>query len=298
MSQSAKVILSSVGKDAPPIHTILNRYPKFIHGEVMTHRVFSRNASSSRAIPVAKLIKDVMEDPAIPMHWGANQPGMQAAHESNALIKLLGSNGLMSEFSNEKAWLYARDQAVKVAEAFNDAGYHKQIVNRLIEPWCHINVVVTSTDWSNFFALRCHPAAQPEMRDLAEKIEIEISSSKPNFLTPDDWHTPFTTGENAKNISVARCARTSYLTQEGKEPTFEEDMALYDRLVGQVPLHASPAEHQARPDTRWERIKVPVDANPQYKKFVEDKVNWGTPQEHGNFTGWVQLRKLLPGECQ
>lgn len=308
MTITAKIIAASAHpQGGPNLYTLQLRYPKFIHGELMTHRVFSRNASSSRAIPVERLIQDVMDDPAMPLHWGKNQPGMQAREECDERVRL--PKGHIDDIhqrewfgTRNRAWLAYRDEAVSAAQAFHQAGYHKQIVNRLLEPFCHINVVVTATEWSNFFALRCHADAQPEMRALAEAIRNVIADATPVVLQPGGWHLPYVTlpddlaleiqsdwpaddvNSRAVKLSVARCARVSYLTQDGKTPTIEQDLALYDRLVGAVPLHASPCEHQATPDTQeW------VDA-------VCTQM-WANPHLHGNLRGWVQFRKTLPGEC-
>lgn len=308
MTITAKVIADSVGPCNPRLTTLQLRYPKFIHGEFMTHRVFSRNASSSRAIPVERLIKDVIEDPVYPSFWGKNQPGMQAKEEHNGLIDLE-----VEEFYESKpeepdsgfrpatrmqAWDWARGQAIDAAKAFSKAGYHKQIINRLLEPFCHINVVVTATEWSNFFALRCHPDAQPEMRLLAEKIRFEMAASKPINLEPGQWHLPyvdFHVGNVSEQdelkiltkVSVARCARVSYLTQDGKQPNMEEDLKLYDRLIDSIPLHASPAEHQATPDEE------------NYSQGAGGGDNeWRRPHLHGNLCGWIQYRKTLLGENQ
>lgn len=304
MTITAKVIADSIGEHSPRLTTLQCRYPKFIHGEFLTHRVFSRNSSSSRAIPVKRLIQDVMDDPVIPIHWGANQKGMQADQECNdKVFSLCTDNGQYYWESNEETWLSARDAAIEYATAFDKAGYHKQIVNRIIEPWCHIHTVVTATEWSNFFALRRHKDAQPEMHALADAIWNAMDQSKPKKLKSEEWHLPYITNkdnlsllefrkgeEDADHyshetdddrlirISVARCARVSYLTQEGKQPKIEDDLALYDRLVGSVPLHASPAEHPATPDS-----------------FIN---GWLNPHRHGNLRGWCQHRKFLPGESQ
>lgn len=293
MTITAKVIADSISEHSPRLNTLQLRYPKFIHGEFLTHRLFSRNSSSSRAIPVERLVKDVMEDPVIPSHWGANQRGMQADKECSELVHIGGmwfnmdGKLLADDTTNERAWLLARDNAVKIALSFANAGYHKQIVNRIIEPWCHINTVVTATEWSNFFALRRHPDAQPEMRALADAIFFAMSESRPRELNVDEWHTPYMDAASWKGsteaikLSVARCARVSYLTQEGKIPLADEDLKLYDRLMGQAPLHASPAEHQAKPD-----------------RPGPHKEEWQNPHLHGNIRGWCQWRKYLPGECQ
>lgn len=308
MTISAKIIADSVSPQGIRLTTLQLRYPKFIHGELMTHRVFSRNASSSRAIPVERLIRDVIEDPVYPSHWGKNQKGMQADAEHDAPVSLpelerCGINGAgqafpiwgRGQYSASDAWDKARLRAIQAAQAFTEAGYHKQIVNRLLEPFCHINVVVTATEWSNFFALRCHPDAQPEMRLLAEAIRNAMNDCIPIALEPGQWHLPYCPdvhgkpiglpgtfkSDDAIKVSVARCARVSYLTQEGKEPTIAADLELYDRLLAGVPLHASPAEHQATPND-WS----PGPRAWKFQKF------------HGNFRGWIQYRKTLPGECQ
>lgn len=188
---SAKVVADSVGRHSPRLTTMLLRYPRWIHAEFMTHRVFSRNAASSRAIPVEKLIKDVLDDPAVPLSWGKNQKGMQAGEACGALVSApvpmaYGGRRLELEQSKgrprEEAWLNGRDLAVMSAKAFAAAGYHKQIVNRLLEPFSHITVVVTATQWSNFFALRRHPEAEPHIRLLADrmweaKAELDTAAS-------------------------------------------------------------------------------------------------------------------------
>lgn len=291
MTITAVIIADSVSSQGIRLTTLQLRYPRFIHSEFMTHRVFSRNASSSRAIPVGRLIRDVIDDPVYPSFWGRNQPGMQADAECGNDVRV-GS----VRFTREGAWDRARQEAIWYARAFTAAGYHKQIVNRLLEPFCHINVVVTATEWGNFFALRCHPDAQPEMRLLAEAMHAAMSSSDPRLLRPGEWHLPYCADVHGKPIglpgefnsddaikaSVARCARVSYLTQDGRQPTIEEDLALYDRLVASVPLHASPSEHQATPD---ENVGNEVGGD-----------IWSHPRLHGNFRGWIQYRKTLPNE--
>jgi thymidylate synthase ThyX len=284
---TAKIVADSVSPEGIRLTTLQLRYPKIIHGEFMTHRVFSRNASSSRAIPVERLIQDVIDDPYVPIHWGANQRGMKAEKENDVPVNALSiDNGQYYFVSSVEAWLGARDAAVDYAQSFAGAGYHKQIVNRLLEPFCHINVVVTATEWSNFFALRCHEDAQPEMRALAETMRDEMGQSTPQHAPVGCWHNPYVLsdetaslpGDILRKLSVARCARVSYLTQDGKTPNVEDDLKLYDRLVGSAPLHASPAEHQATPDERWPAGQ------------------WKRNDWHSNFRGWIQYRKTLPNE--
>ena len=317
MTIEAKIIADSIGPNSPRLTTFQLRYPRFIHAEFMTHRVFSRNASSSRAIPVQKQIDMIREDTAMPSHWGKNQSGMQAEEENDAEVRLhrrvpIGHDGGMQEYiyrekghTAEEAWCLARDRAVEIAQAFHDAGYHKQVVNRILEPFSHISVVCTATDFDNFFWLRRHKDAQPEIKILADLMYDAMQASDPTMLGPNEWHLPYVTQKDRDTIwdwtmlhdasapidpwtaalikvSVARCARVSYLTHDGQSPSLTKDMELYERLVGSEPLHASPAEHQAKPDTlRWNRAELK---------------EWENPQLHGNLTGYVQFRKTLPGE--
>lgn len=281
---SAKIILDSrCIQTGARITTMMLRYPRFIHAEELTHRVIqtlpntvevvipdgvmydrdlSRNASSSRAIPIKRLIEDIRRDPAMPIHWGKNQPGMQAHEECEEKVHLplqLGKHHVY--MTREGAWLRAMDWAIAIAEGFDTAGYHKQIANRLLEPFAHINVVVTATEWSNFFALRRHPDAEPHINMLANEMYNAIYFSEPQPLLAGEWHLPFT--DRAKDdagyfmpapcdlvppaamLSAARCARTSYLTHEGKEPEASADFDLFDKLMGGDVKHASPTEHQA-----------------------------------------------------
>lgn len=309
MTISVTVVADSISREGKRITTLQLRYPRFIHAEFMTHRVFSRNASSSRAIPVKRIIEDIMTDPAIPMHWGKNIPGMQAHEQIDEPIH--HADPEYRPMTKEQAWLAARDEIIQFAQAFDNAGYHKQIVNRLLEPWSHINVLVTATDFANFFHLRSHPDAQPEIRILSDKMKLAMQQSKPMIMDPGQWHMPYIrpadvtaiyhhlkygritrdepkpqeVTELALKVSVARCARVSYLTHGGRETKIEEDLLLYQRLLGSTPLHASPAEHQASPDQL-----VLVD------RITGDNL-WANPDRHGNFVGWIQYRKTLPFEA-
>lgn len=251
--------------------TLQLEYPRFIHAEVLTHRVFSRNSSSSRAIPVPRMIKQVREDPAMPIHWGKNQPGMQAQQENDSFVMLPDSEtGAPYPHTVQDAWRFAADGAAGIAYAMHEAGYHKQVVNRILEPFQWMKTIVSATEWDNFFALRCHPDAQPEFQLLACMIREAMQNSVP---VERDYHLPYVSEEERKllttevcmRISTARCARVSYLTHEGKVPVIDEDMKLYERLVGSDPIHASPTEHPAK------RVE-----------FIAGS---------GNFKGWKQHRE-------
>lgn len=299
----AKTVLDSVSPQGHRLFCVKARYPKFIHGELMTHRVFSRNASSSRAVPTAKLIEEVRSDVlrAGPIHWGAAQKGMGAEEELSDQIA--SGHVYSARMLAEGLWAEAAMLAAEKAEQMAALGAAKQLVNRLLEPFSHINVLISATEWDNFFGLRLDRAAQPEMRSLAEAIWREWNESRPTLLKPGQWHLPFVSDYEIqlafdmrgaescpdgpigilRRVSVARCARVSYESFEtGKRSTVEEDLALYDRLLGAQPLHASPAEHQATPD--------------ELSSLADGHDHWDHPDEHGNFTGWRQYRKMLPGE--
>ena len=287
MTISVKIICDSrYGGDR--LTTMELKYPRFIHAEFMTHRVFSRNASSSRAIPIQRQIDMIMEDTAMPIHWGKNQAGMQAQEE------LIGSDLVAAQM----LWVAARDDAIATAEALIQFGAHKQIVNRILEPFSHITVLVTSDSWGNFFALRDHEDAQPEIRELARVMKAAMETSTPKSLGQGEWHLPYLDDEDLANInnhmaessitrhkpnkwdvcmmacavSAARCARVSYLTHDKKRPTLEEDMNLFYRLAHANPPHMSPCEHQAHPCRepsegnfrRWSQFRHTIQGNTVY----------------------------------
>jgi thymidylate synthase ThyX len=293
MGTYAKVIADSVSPNGNRITTLELKYWRFIHAEFLTHRMFSRNASSSRAIPVKKTIQTILDDPAIPIYWGKNQKGMQADYENHEFINI---DDIL--YSSKDAWLKACDSAVNYARAFEEAGYHKQIVNRILEPFSWITVCVTSTDWNNFFRLRDHEAAQPEtknlakemrshfdnendyeilnvhMKEITKEIKFAVESSQPRLIALDDWHLPYLLpdesfdNETAKKLSTARCARVSYKTHDNIRPSISQDLNLYESLLKE--RHVSPFEHQATPISVNEYIK--------------------------NYYGWMSHRVEIPEE--
>lgn len=285
-----EVILASAANGCPHIYTIRMRYPRPIHGEIMTHRVFGRNARSSRAVPVKTMLNEVRTVPYVPWHWGKNQKGMQASEECNELIvpsHWIGEGGL----TREEAWLHLRDECADIAEAFMNAGYHKQNPNRLLEPFSWIDTLITATQWDNFLWLRQHHAAEPHLQDLANLTAKAIEEAHVQNLTTYDWHLPYITEEDwhsapnkgAKDwlckVSAARCARISYKPFDG-QASYERELERYNLLVTDERVHASPLEHQAKPD----------------KKHPEDSTGWRNPHLHGNLTGWIQHRKMIPNE--
>jgi thymidylate synthase ThyX len=265
MTCEVKIIEDTVG-NGTRLTTFQLRYPRFIHSELMTHRVFSRNASSSRAIPTSKLLEMVKIDPAMPVYWGKNQAGMQAKEELDEATKLKAI----------EVWLETRDLVVEQTKKMIELGVHKQIANRMLEPWHYIHVVLTTTEIDNFFDLRCHKDAQPEIKELADMMRTEYMKMKvARSCDQHWWHLPYVTPEergqypleDLLKISTARCARVSYMNHDVTASDVEKDRKLHDMLVIATPQHMSPAEHQA------------VFLNSE--KF------------YGNFRGWKQYRKYL-----
>jgi len=302
----AEVILASKGPDQKPIYTIRLRYPRIIHGEIMTHRVFSRNARSSRAVPVKTMLNEVRNTPFVPWHWGKNQKGMQASEECNEVVSLPDVafsekteqlEWVVNDHTSSEAWLKAADIAIITAEAFMNSGYHKQIPNRLIEPFSWIDTLITSTEWDNFLWLRDHPDAEPHLQDLARLVKQAIDDAKVWDLKPGEWHLPYLTtqyvfpfeheyndGQTPHHvmlckISAARCARISYKPFDGNA-SLSRELERYDSLVTADRVHASPLEHQATPDTH------------------DDDWGWDSPHLHGNLTGYIQFRKTIPNEAK
>lgn len=248
-------------------------YPRYIHSEFMTHRVFSRNASSSRAIPVKRMIEQVRENTVIPPKVFMNQKGMVGETEADPVTTT----------AFHVLWEEAAENACKTAEMMERLGIHKQHVNRILEPFKFIKVIVTATDWDNFFVLRLAPDAQPEIRELASAIynEMERYHNKDvGVLELDKEHIvvslPYITDEDIKEIgkeeyhllmkiSAARCARVSYNNHDGSKPDIEKDLKLYEHLYDSK--HMSPMEHACIRDE-------------DYRK-------------NANLTGWKSLRYLI-----
>jgi len=267
----AKILADSVSPAGVRLTTILATYPLVVHAHLLTHRALSRNTASSRAIPVEKRIAAVRANPFVPASFGKNQPGMVATAE----LDTEGQDGA------RRVWLWACDDACNHAETLAALGVHKQLANRLIEPFAFVTCIVSATEWANFFALRCHPDAQPEIRQAAELMRAAIAESLPQPIHLGSWHLPLVTREERmgaanrgidwRKVSAGRCARVSFLGH-GKERHPSEDVALCDRLMGAG--HLSPAEHVATPH-----------GHPRDRQRFE-----------GNFKGWRQLRKTLAGE--
>jgi thymidylate synthase ThyX len=316
MAHSARILAASISPDGVPLTTFELVLPRIVLAEFNTHRMFSRNSASSRAIPVEKMIRMVQEDPYIPTHWGKNQKGMQAEVEVDE----------PTQQKAQAAWLHARDAAVAQTSRMLDLGIHKQITNRLLEPFLWHTVICTATEWSNFFHLRNNPAAHPDIQVVAEMMqELYENAREPEEIGYGKWHMPLLcpadileactrldgrmfdiniprdllsdrVEELLAKVSIARCARVSLLTHEGKRD-LDEDVGLYDKLL--VSGHMSPFEHVARPahthrqgDLYKGDFHCGFGKVSQWPENVKDEELW-----FGNFRGWVQYRKTIPYEA-
>lgn len=260
----AKVILASISPNAHSLHTVHARFPRIVLAEGNTHRAISKNAGSSRAIPTARMLRQVMTDPACPTEWGLNQPGMQAEEQAYGWRLALGKS----------IWHSAAFLAGVHSWALMFLGFHKQVANRVTEPYQYVNGLWSATGWENFDVLRCHPDADPTMRDIAIEIMMAIELSTPRFVNWNEWHLPYILDEEwgqyditvLRQLSVARCARVSIAPFDGNA-SIEKEQSRFKKLVGSFPPHSSPTEHQGTPCTLDTRS--------------------------GNFHGWKQYRQEL-----
>lgn len=278
---SAKVVADSVGPSGVRILSVLTSYPLMVHAEHLRHRIFSFSVASNRAIPTWLILRQVIDDPVIPVWFGKNQGGMSAREE------LTGWRYAFARW----AWLAARWPMVAIVWLLLRIGLHKQLANRLLSPWQWVTVLVTGTEWENFFALRCHPDAQPEMRRAAEMIRDAIAESKPRVLRAGEWHMPFVDVhvdfENAKyereqfwitmkddpflwqKLSAAECARISTMRAHNNGPfPMEKALTLTNKLLSSA--HFSPFEHQAQALANDQRV--------------------------ANLRGWRSFRSTIPNE--
>jgi thymidylate synthase ThyX len=248
--------------------TMVVRFPRFVLAEFNTHRVFSRNSASSRAIPVEKQLSMLRESPFAPFEWRSERSGMQGGEE------LLGDDLLDAQ----KLWSEVYESTLSSIERYiekhpdKQTRMHKSIMNRLLEPFMYHTVVVTSSDWENFFDQRCSELAQPEIRVAAEMMRDVLSRARYELVKPGEWHTPFVQPDERNlpmlsqmKVSVARSARVSYLNHDGSR-ILEKDFQLFDRLASDG--HWSPFEHVATPHTDISHESI----------------------QRGNFKGWNQLR--------
>ena len=263
---SAKAVGDSISPKGVRVTTLELGFPRFILPEYNTHRDFSRNSASSRAVPIKKQIEQVLNDPALPIIYGTNMAGMQSR------------DPLPEELAEacKGSILDLRLEAISKVEELSQLGLHKQWTNRYLEPWLWHTVVCTATRWENFFHQRLHEDAQPEIKELAACMYHVLEDSQPVEIDYDDWHLPYLVQsdsiydlEDRMKISAARCAGVSYLNQ-GKVDAVK-DLARFEKLMGGEVKHWSPLEHVATPFYSW--------------------LPWRKPL--GNFDGWSQYRHNL-----
>ena len=308
---TAKVICDSINETGKRITTFELEYPRYIHCELLTHRMLSKNCSSSRAIPIEKMLGYIENNMALPVYLGRNKSGMQAVEEIE---------------DKESALRFWKDSFVWVKSTVNvltELGLHKQIANRLTEPYQMMKVVVTATEWDNFFNLRIDKDAQPELVMLADKMFNAMQGSTPKTLKAGQWHLPYVDSiesdekpvvssrdndqyyfltdndgnnlgeiylEDAIKISVASCAAVSYRTEN---MTLAKADKIFDMLINAENLHSSPFEHVAKP-THYTNKGMMV--NEQSPVTWEDGITHMKRSGElcsGNFTGWIQYRHLL-----
>jgi hypothetical protein len=273
MAYTSKVICDSITPYGRRLISFENDYWRAIHSELLMHRGFNRSQSGSRAIPVEKVVERVERDPALPIFWAKNQKGMQAVEEL--------SGGELLEA--QRIWFDVRRHALNAATMLRNVGLHKQLANRILEPWMHIqNVITTGMEvLENFFMLRCHPDAQQETAHLAENMLTAVKNSRPLKLGWGEWHLPYLLPEERTasadierriRWSIARVARVSYMKHGNSKIDYADDEFLHDRLLAAG--HMGPFEHQAQASQEAWR-SCPSNLGP----------------------GWIQYRKTLPGEA-
>lgn len=293
MGYAAKIVRDSISPDGVRLTTFEATFPRFILAEVNTHKMISKSSASSRAIPVKKRIDMILADPFVPEQFGKNRPGMQAGDPLDGEVAL----------KSRDCWLQAMEESLVQASKLAEFEVHKQIANRLLEPFAWHTALLTATEWQNFFNLRCHKDAQPEFQTIARMMRGAYEGSLPSAVNYGEWHLPYVNpgeefdalalggpdglvdDETVALVSAARCARLSYLTQDGVRDQ-KKDLALAtDRLLPSG--HMSPFEHVARPAGYDDRRGMRFDYG-----YEDPAVGWS-----GNFRGWVQLRKTIPNEA-
>jgi thymidylate synthase ThyX len=286
MKPSARIIADSISEQGRRLVTMEVVMHRFILAEMNTHRAFSRNSASSRAIPYDSVQNPtnsmrwkVMNNDAYPVHWGKEQKGMQSGEVLDS-----GTISLVKEH-----WDRMKRISIGCADELYKLKLHKSLINRLLEPFMWHTAIISATEWDNFFWQRCDPAAQPEMKAVADEMQRAYYTSKPRMLAHGEWHMPYiqSVDWNAvealhpkesqlghiqllKMVSAARCARVSYLTHDGIR-SIEKDIELYNRLAESG--HWSPFEHVATPMYVTRRNDIT-----------------------GNFVGWKQFRKEFRNE--
>lgn len=265
----AEIICDSINQLGIRATTIAITFPRIILAELNTHRMFSRSTTSSRAIPIMTTIKQVWNNPFIPIYFGKNKTGMQSSEEITGMPRILA----------ETIWIIASKIACIFAFSMYKLGLHKQLGNRLLETWVWATTLITATEWDNFFMLRKHEDAQPEFQKLANIMNDAIESSIPIFLKIGEWHMPYVSIYEQVTlpiamqlkISTARCARVSYYTHGTNSLNVEKDLKLHDLLIESTPKHASPTEHQLTPQHELKYF-YNVNSWKSYRYYLDNDV--------------------------
>ena len=306
---TAKVVCDSINEQGIRLTTFEIEYPRIVMSEFNTHRSVSKNSSSSRAIPVSKMLEHTQTVNLKPVYFGSKKAGMQAGKE------LVGGDLINAKLF----WESALFDAVTWATELDELGVAKEVTNRLVEPFQLVKAVCTATDWDNFFNLRLHPDSDPNICMLAYKMYQAMQESKPIELKVDEWHLPFVNvGWNGKGemcyadddfnfieleqaikLSAASCASVSYRT-EGM--TLEKADKIFDMLIKAEVIHASPFEHLATPISKEIEIENSDYLTVGFINKVGDSNTWQQGITHmnkqgelcsGNLRGYVQYRHLL-----
>jgi hypothetical protein len=274
---SAKIIKHSITEWGQEIITFELEYPRIIHSELLTHKILSKSSASSRAIPILTMIKAVWNNPAAPVSWGKNQAGMSAKED------LTG----WRLFTAKKIWDLSSKFNCIFSFALSKIGAHKQIANRLTESSSFIKVLVTGTNFENWYKLRDHKDADPTIHQLAANMKKAHDGSTPKLLKSGEWHLPYVEDDGLEfdidsklKLSASLCAQTSY---RKADESLEKACRIYDKLVDSEPAHFSPMEHQATP--LYDQSSI----------FFTHKDKLGRLWS-GNFCGWGQYRQKIQNE--
>lgn len=317
----AKVISDSINEQGNRLTTFEVEFPRYILSEYNTHRQLSKNAASTRAIPILKQLELIESSPAMPIYYGKNQSGMSASEE-------------LDEVSKQKCISIIDEMrlfCINKVKELHELGLHKQHAGRYVEAWQTVKGVVSGTEWSNFYWLRDHEAAQPEIAELARKMREAYDNSQPVLLKAGEWHLPYVdvvytfnddsqtpeqcylieddsgqsyyaTVEQAIKVSAARCAAVSY---RNEDYGLEKCLQLYERLVGDERKHASALEHMATP-MKPRNVRNAFKFDGHDLNYENNSSSWEEGISHtdrdgnlwsGNFKGWLQHRKTIKGEC-
>ena len=314
---TAKVIADSINETGQRLTTFELEFPRLILSECNTHGAIEKNTSSSRAIPVSKMLDHILEQNLKPIYFGSKKSGMQAGNE-------LTGEGL--DFV-KCVWGSSLESAVEYAEMLDKAGVAKEVTNRITEPYQLIKAVWSATDWDNWFNLRLEKDADPNICMLAYKMYEAMSKSVPVLLKKGEYHLPYveisrgqynhedtyyflwdkdctgtetdgymyeqrlTLGQAIK-YSVASCASVSY---RATDMTLDKAEKIWNMLVKSEVVHASPLTHIATPIVKYNELGY-------VRENCKEPESWQEGVTHmrrdgtlcsGRFAGWIQKRHLI-----